>query len=69
MTPEEQSAVKDAHTRLTQVPGYAGAVILLYTDHMKQCIESSTVPEANELAAFEALLAAKRPRSRLLLPN
>ncbi len=69
MTPEEQSAVKDAHTRLTQVPGYAGAVILLYTDHMKQCNQSSTIPEEYEVAALEALLAAKRPRSRLLLPN
>lgn len=61
MNSEEQRAMKDAHTRLAQLPHYAGSVVIFFSRDFKIAQVGSTVPDELAARVLGDFLANLRP--------
>lgn len=68
MNRDQGQAIKDAHTRLSQLPDWSGAVIVLFTRDFSLAQVSTTIPQHLTREVLKSLAAMSAPPA-LIVPN
>lgn len=68
MNADQGRAIKDAHTRLSQLPDWSGAVIVLFTRDFSHVQVASTIPQRLTREVLRNLAATAEPPA-LIVPD
>lgn len=61
LTADQQAAMKDAHQRCTQLPGYCGSIVVIVTRGGQDVAVGTTVPDALVRGVLKSLLLQLEP--------